>query len=74
MVTCWKAERLELEFLWMQNFFPLNLIQKRTAAHPDSYRGIKRPDCEADHSALIGAEVKITYVHFSIPFRGDEHN
>jgi hypothetical protein len=64
----WMAEGLEFEFLSGQEFFLLHIIQTGTGAHPASYPigtegfspGVKRPGHEADHSPLLGVNVKKT--------------
>jgi hypothetical protein len=44
-------------------FSLLHSVQTGSGAHPDSYPmitspGVKRPECEADHSPTSGTEVK----------------
>jgi hypothetical protein len=58
-----------------ERFFLLHVVQTGSEAHPASYPmgtgglspRVKRPRREVDHSPPTSAEVKITWIHISIP-------
>jgi hypothetical protein len=58
-----------------RRFSPLHVVQTGSGAHPASYPmctaghypGVKRPRCEAHHSAPTSAEVKNSWIYTSTP-------